>query len=68
VSDKIKTDHSSIKPSEEEKAKWFDAPFFVGAGLKIAFVSIEARYHRGTLESYNFLYNRYIQVGVAFTF
>jgi hypothetical protein len=68
VSEKIKTGDSSVNPLDSDKSKWFDAPFFMGAGLKILFVSVEARYHWGTIEARNSLYNRYLQVGAAFTF
>lgn len=68
VSEKLKTGDSTTSPLEDEKASWFDAPFFLGAGIKIAFVSVEARYHWGTLEALNSMYNRYLQVGAAFTF
>lgn len=68
VSEKIKTDNSSTTLPEGEKSNWFDAPFFIGAGVKILFVSVEARYHWGTFEARNSLYNQYLQVGASFTF
>jgi len=68
VSEKIIAGDNSIDPLEEDKANWFDAPFFLGAGVKIAFVSVEARYHWGTIEARNSLYNRYLQIGAALTF
>jgi len=68
VSEKLKTESSSSTLPEGEKSNWFDAPFFLGAGIKIAFVSVEARYHWGTIEARNSLYNQYLQIGAAFTF
>lgn len=68
VSEKIKNGDSSANPANSDKSNWFDAPFFLGAGIKILFVTVEARYHWGTIEARESLYNRYFQLGAGFTF
>ena len=50
VAERITTDGDTAKPTDAQKAEWFDIPFFLGAGVKIWFVSIEARYHWGIME------------------
>ena len=50
---------------ENEKSNWFDVPVFLGAGIKILFISLEARYHWGLIEASNGNYNRYFQIGAA---
>jgi hypothetical protein len=51
-----------------ESANWFDAPFFLGAGLKIFFVSVEIRYHWGTIDAFNGARSQYLQLGGAISF
>lgn len=50
------------------KSNWFDAPFFLGAGLKILIITIEARYHWGTIGVYDGAYSQYLQIGAALSF
>ena len=58
----------SVKPSDDEKAEWFDVPFFVGAGVKLLFITVEARYHWGLLEVMEGYNQRYLQVGLGLSF
>jgi hypothetical protein len=68
VSEKIKIGGESINPLEADKTNWFDVPVFLGAGLKIFFVTIEARYHWGLLEARNGYHNQYFQLGAGISF
>ena len=68
VSEKIHLAGESVKPPDSDMTAWFDVPFFLGAGLKIAFVTVEARYHWGLLEARNGLHNHYLQLGGAISF
>ena len=68
VAEKIISGDSKYDPPESNKSNWFDAAAFLGAGIKIAFISIEGRYHWGLIEARNGLYNRYLQVGAAISF
>jgi len=67
VSEKIVVNDSSTKPSDN-KTNWFDAPAFLGAGVKIFFISIEGRYHWGLINANNGLHNRYFQLGASISF
>lgn len=58
--------------TDKEKTNAFDAPVFLGLGIKIAIVSIEARYHWGTMnlskqDDANFT-QQYLQIGAAVSF
>ena len=68
VSEKIVYKGDSTNPIESDKSDWFDVPFFLGAGIKIWFVSVEARYHWGLLEVRNGKHNQYFQLGAAISF
>jgi len=68
VSEKIKIDGESISPMSDDKSAWFDTPVFLGAGVKIAFLTVEARYHWGLLEVRNGKKSQYFQLGAAFSF
>lgn len=68
IAEKVFTDGNSQNPAEEEKSEWFDIPFYAGAGLKIWFVTIEARYHWGLIEVNNGLKSQYFQLGAGFSF
>jgi hypothetical protein len=56
------------KPADGDKSKGFDVAAFAGAGVKILFISIEARYHWGLLEVRNGMKSRYFQLGAAISF
>lgn len=57
-----------------QKSNWFDAPFFLGAGVKIAMFTVEARYHWGTIETYEnattntSIKGQYFQLGAGISF
>jgi len=68
VSEKVKIGGEYVTPLEADKTNWFDLPVFVGAGLKIWFVTVEARYHWGLLEARNGYYNQYFQLGAGISF
>lgn len=68
VSEKIVYNDNSTNPSDGNKSNWFDAPVFLGAGVKIFFFSIEGRYHWGLINANDGLHNRYFQLGVAVSF
>ena len=68
VSEKLKIDGEYVTLLDSNKTNWFDLPVFVGAGLKILFITIEARYHWGLLEARDGLYNRYFQLGAGISF
>lgn len=68
VAERIISGDEKQKPDSNDKSNWFDAAAFVGAGVKISIVIIEARYHWGLIESYDGLYNRYFQIGGGITF
>jgi len=68
VSEKFTAGDHEVSPTESDKSNWFDAPVFLGAGVKIFFVSVEARYHWGLIEVRNGLKSQYFQVGAAVSF
>ena len=68
VAEKIITGDEKHKPDSDDKSNWFDGAAFVGAGVKIAIVTIEIRYHWGLIDSYDGLYNRYLQIGGGISF
>jgi len=67
---KVNEDYTGhgINPSDSDKSEWFDAPVFLGAGAKILFVSVEARYHWGLLEVRDGFKSHYLQIGAAVSF
>lgn len=68
VSEKIVIGDNSSTPDDSNKSNWFDVPVYVGAGVKILFVSVEARYHWGLIDIKKGYYNRYFQLGAALSF
>lgn len=68
VSEKIIFDGNSASPTDEQKSKTVDVPLFLGAGLKIAMFTFEARYHWGLVGVNHGLHNRYLQLGAAVSF
>lgn len=68
VSEKVKIGGEYVTPLEGDKSAWFDAPVFLGAGLKIAFVTIEARYHWGLIEVRDGKHSQYLQIGAGLSF
>lgn len=68
VAERFIEDGNSEKPSEDQKAEWFDVPFFVGAGVKIMFITLEARFNWGLLEVMEGYNSRYLQLGLGISF
>lgn len=68
VAERIKIGDNSHEPSEENKSNWFDVPVFLGAGVTVLFITVEARYHWGLIEVRDGLHNRYFQLGAAISF
>lgn len=73
VADKRTVNEQSVDPPPGLESKVFDIPLFVGLGVKIFFVSIEARYHWGMLNVIgdgNVSNNKsqYFQLGAAVSF
>lgn len=65
ISEKFKVGNHELDPIENDKSNWFDVPFFLGAGVTISIVTIEARYHWGLIEVRNGLKSQYFQIGAA---
>lgn len=68
VAEKYTLGDYESNPGDDDKSNWFDAPVFLGAGVKILFVSVEARYHWGLMEVRNDLKSQYFQLGAAISF
>jgi len=68
IGEKVKIGGEYLDPLEADKTNWFDVPVFLGAGLDIWFLTVEARYHWGLLEARNGYYNRYFQLGAGISF
>lgn len=68
ISEKFTMSDYELNSGDNDKSNWFDAPVFVGAGVKILAISVEARYHWGLLEVRNNLKSQYFQIGAALSF
>jgi hypothetical protein len=68
IAERQKIGGEYIKPLESDLSNWFDVPAFLGAGLDIWFITVEARYHWGLLEVRNGYYNQYFQLGAGISF
>jgi len=68
VSEKIVLGDNKYDPSDDAKSHWFDAPVFLGVGVKIFFITIEGRYHWGIVDVRNEYFNRYFQLGLGLSF
>jgi hypothetical protein len=66
VSEKAMVNGTNSAPNE--KSKGFDAPFLLGAGFKILFITVEARYHWGLIELRDGVKSQYLQIGAAISF
>jgi hypothetical protein len=65
---KIGDTMQGISPYTGQDPATFDAPVFLGLGIKILFLSIEARYNWGTVDVFDGAKNQYLQIGGAVTF
>ena len=68
VAERITLDGETHTPSDAEKAEWFDIPFYMGAGVKLLFITIEARYHWGLLEVVEGYKANSFQLGLGLSF
>ena len=72
IVDKFTFLNEDIDLTDETKTKVFNAPVFVGLGVKIVMVSIEARYHVGTINQSNIpdsnFSPQYFQIGAGISF
>lgn len=68
VKEQIVIGDNKNNPMEGDKTKGFDIAAFAGAGVKILFISVEARYHWGLIDARNSLKHRYFQLGAAVSF
>ena len=68
VAERITIDGNKAKPTDTQKAEWFDIPLFLGAGVKIWFVTIEARYLWGTMDVIDGYKSQSFQLGAGFSF
>jgi hypothetical protein len=68
VSEKLIYNDTSYDLGDDQKSNWFDAPVFLGAGVKLWFLTVEARYHWGLIEVNNGYKSRYFQLGAGLSF
>jgi hypothetical protein len=68
LAEQVIIDGEKNTPGNNDKSMWFDAPFFIGGGVKISFLIIEARYHWGLREVTEGYSSRYFQVGAGVSF
>ena len=68
VSEKLVFQDNKFDPGDDDKLHWFDAPVFLGVGVKIFFITIEGRYHWGIVDAGNDYYHRYFQLGLGLSF
>lgn len=68
VSEKLIYGDNKYTPGDDTKLNWFDAPVFLGAGVKISFLTIEARYHWGIIDARDEYFHRYFQLGLGLSF
>ena len=72
VANKLKVADESVDLTDDQKTSVFDTPLFLGLGVEISIVSIEARYNWGVLDldktdNASFT-QQYFQIGVAVSF
>jgi hypothetical protein len=66
---KVAENNEGVLTNATPKNNVFDLPLFLGLGVKIAIVSIEARYNWGMVETNNLGYqNQYFQLGAGLHF
>jgi len=68
VAERFVIGDNSEKPGDDEKAEWFDIPLYAGVGVKLLFITIEARYHWGMLEIADGYKSQYFQLGLGLSF
>lgn len=74
VGEKWKILGEDFTPEDDFKAEFFDVPLFLGVGVKIMMIRIEARYHWGMLDTYksvdgsDAIKGQYLQIGAGISF
>lgn len=68
VAERVTEDGFKEKPTDAQKAEWFDIPLFLGAGVEIWFLTIEARYHWGMMEVVDGYKSQSFQIGAGISF
>ena len=72
VGNSLVVNDQDISLDDDNKLNGFDVPVFLGLGLKITIISLEARYHFGTMDLSNSetqdVKQGYLQVGAAVSF
>lgn len=68
IAPSFKISETGTRLLDDHKADWFDAPVFVGVGVKVLMISLEARYHWGTFDVIQNARNQYLQLGTEISF
>jgi hypothetical protein len=68
VAEKVTLNGSTASATSEQKSKPMDVPVFLGAGVKLAMLTIEARYHWGLVKINDGAACQYFQVGLGISF
>ncbi|MCX6234501.1 MAG: outer membrane beta-barrel protein [Bacteroidetes bacterium] len=68
VGEKVYVQGIKMDPQEGNKTGVFDASAFLGAGVNIFMIGIEARYHFGLMDVNNGYHNNYLQIGLTLHF
>jgi hypothetical protein len=69
VAEKVNVGGENVNPLDANKSNWFDIPAFAGVGVKILFITVEARYHWGLVKLNDDGYmNQYFQLGAGLSF
>jgi hypothetical protein len=68
VAEKVYVQGVKMNPQEDAKTGRFDAAVFLGAGVDIFLIGIEARYHFGLVNVNNGYHNNYLQIGLTLHF
>lgn len=68
ISEKMTLLGNDFEIPDDDKAKVFDLPLFVGGGFQIMMIGIEARYYIGLTEIQDKTKNQYLQVGLTLSF
>lgn len=72
VAEKYTINGENYDPEDDEKSNVFDVPLYLGLGVKILFISVDARYYWGMLDVYNnensTTKSQYLQLGASIYF
>jgi hypothetical protein len=65
VSEKVMDSGQEVEIADDDKAAVFDLPISAGLGVKFLMITVELRYHWGTIESIPGTKNQYLQIGLG---